>query len=325
MDIAKHLAAHPVVVAPMAGVTDKAYRQILASFSKGLLYTEMVSDKGLQYRNDRTLEMLKVDKEEGNVVLQLFGSDPKAMGEAARLACSRSRAVALDLNMGCPVEKVVRKNGGAALMRDKETARKVLRALVENADRPVTVKMRSGWDFDSINAPEIARIAEEEGAAAVAVHGRTRSQMYRGTTDHGVIREVVRAVGIPVIGNGDIQSPEDARRMIENTGVEAVMVGRALWGDPWLLGRIDAYLRGSKPPPPPALEARLALIKRHAQLLSKEKGENVAVREMRAHVPRYFKGQPGSAPYKRHMNRIETLAELDELLKAYQRGNPPGS
>lgn len=308
---------NPTAVAPMAGVTDGAFRKIMHGLGAGLIYTEMVSDKGILYRNSKTLKMLKIARDEGVVALQLFGSDPESLQAATRYVSSTTNASIIDLNLGCPVPKVVKNGEGAALMQRPERVGRIVRAMVEVSDLPITVKMRAGWSEDTKNAPKIARICETSGAKALAVHGRTRSQMYRGEVDLDIIRDVKRSVGIPVFGNGDITSPEDAAHMMQKTGVDGVMIGRALRGNPWLIGWIDDYLRTGEYEGDISLNERFSMIKQHAELLREEKGERVAVLEMRTHVAHYLKGLKESAQAKRKLTRAHSLEHFYKLLDDY--------
>ena len=308
---------NPVVVAPMAGITNPAFRSICQSFGAGLIYTEMVSDKGIEHANARTLRMTKVPRGEKTTVLHLFGNDVKAMQHATKYVDLHSGCGIIDLNAGCPVPKVVKHGAGAALMKTPELLRELVRTMVEATDKPVTVKIRSGWDKNTINAVEIAKICEEAGASAITVHGRTKTQMYKGRADYSIIKQVKQNVKIPVIGNGDVETPEDAQRMLETTGVDAVMIGRGLRGNPWLIKHTVDYLKTGSYGPMPTPQEIIEMIKRHTELLCLEMSEKRAVLEMRSHAPWYLKGLKHSAALKRKIVKVHTREELFGLLDRY--------
>ena len=305
---------NPVILAPMAGVSDLPFRLLCKEQGAGMVCTEMISAKAILYGNKNTEELMRIHPQEGPVSLQLFGSDPEIVGEMARRIEDRPFAV-LDLNMGCPVPKVVNNGEGSALMKDPVLAGRIIEAAARAIKKPVTVKIRKGFDDAHVNAVEIARIAQESGAAAVAVHGRTREQYYSGTADWDVIARVKDAVRIPVLGNGDVTDGESARRMMEQTGCDGVLVGRAARGNPWIFAEITAVLEGRQAPPGPDRQELYGMILRHARLLSEYKGEYTAVREMRKHVAWYSAGLPHAAGLRRKVNEMETMEQLTDGMK----------
>lgn len=303
-----------LILAPMAGVTDLPFRMLCKEQGCGLLYTEMVSAKAILYKNRNTEALLETREEERPIAVQLFGSDPDIVGDmAARL--SEGPYDFIDINMGCPVPKVVNNGEGSALMKNPELVEQILSAMVKKSAKPVTVKIRKGFDEAHVNAVEIAKIAEACGVAAVAVHGRTREQYYSGKADWEIIRRVKEAVRIPVIGNGDIWEPEDAGRMLRETGCDGLMLARGAQGNPWLFSRINHYLDTGETLPGPDRDEICRMIMRHARLQVEQKGEFAGMREMRKHVAWYTSGLPHSAGIRRDSNLVETLTELEELLR----------
>ena len=304
-------------LAPMAGVSDLAYRVIARRMGAALVTTEMVSSRGLHHRNEKTWEMMKLDPTEHPVALQLFGNDPDVMAEAAR-AAEEAGADIVDVNMGCPMLKVVKNGDGSALMKDVPRAEAIIRAMTRAVSIPVTVKMRIGWSRASLNAPELARAVEEAGAAAVTVHGRTREELYSGRADWSEIRRVVEAVSIPVWGNGDVTDGPSAKALLEETGCAGVAVGRAAWGNPWIFREINTYLATGEVLPPPTREERLSMAEEHLRGLVAEKGEYIAVREMRAHASHYFHGLPRATALRREIMRAASEEEFLRLLETYK-------
>ena len=305
----------PVALAPMAGISDLPYRVICREFGCGLTVSEMVSAKGLLYKNEKTFAMLQIDEAERPTAIQLFGSVPEELAEAARIVEAQGADI-IDFNMGCPVPKVVNNGEGSALMKVPELAGKILEAMVKAVRVPVTVKFRAGWDEEHRNAVEIAKIAEASGVAAVAVHGRTRNQFYMGKADWEIIRRVKEAVRIPVFGNGDVFTAGDGLRMFKETNCDGLMLARGAYGNPWLFTQLRAALAGKDIPAVTAGE-KLQQIILHATALVDFKGEKVAIREMRSHASAYIKGLPRASEYREKFHRLETLREMVDLVKSY--------
>lgn len=303
-----------VFLAPMAGVSDLPFRLLASRMGAGLVCSEMVSAKAIYYNNKNTEGLLEISGEENPVSLQLFGSEPELMAEMAKRIEERPFSI-LDINMGCPVVKVVKNGEGSALMKDPLLAGRIIEAVAGAIDKPVTVKIRKGFDEEHINAVEMAHIAQESGAAAVTIHARTREQFYSGQADWEIIARVKEAVHIPVIGNGDVTGPETAARMLEQTGCDAVAIGRAARGNPWIFREVIHYLDTGQILPRPGLEERRRMLLAHAALLAEHKGEYIAVREMRKHMSWYTAGFPNSAKLRGRINGMETMEELRAVLE----------
>ena len=306
-----------IVLAPMAGICNSAFRKIIKEMGIGLMYAEMVSDKALVYNSQKTSDMLYMEECERPIVQQIFGSDKETFVIAAKKVYEEMKPDIIDINMGCPVPKVaVRAQAGSALLKNPEKIREIVKAVVEAVPIPVTVKIRSGWDSNSINAVEVAKICEEAGASAIAVHGRTRSQGYSGSVDYDIIRKVKESVNIPVIGNGDVVDIESAKRMFD-TGVDAIMIGRGCLGNPWLIRDLVNYFDNGVMPKEPTYRERIDMCFHHLEYLTRLKCEKVAVLEMRSHIAWYVKGLPGSVEVKNACFKATTVEELKDILKNY--------
>ena len=302
-----------VILAPMAGVTDLPFRVLCREQGAGCVVTEMVSAKAVLYNNKNTRELLQIDPAERPAAVQLFGSEPDIMAEiAARL--EEGPYDYIDVNMGCPVPKIVNNGEGSALMKNPERAKEVMTAMVKAVKKPVTVKFRKGFNDLSVNAVEFAKMAESCGVAAVAVHGRTREQYYSGKADWDIIRQVKEAVSIPVIGNGDVTAPKKARQMMDETGCDGVMIGRGAQGNPWIFRDLVAYDRTGQAPPRPTPAELKEMMLRHARLQMEYKGGYLGIREMRKHVAWYTRGLPGSAKLRDAINQVDSYEELEALL-----------
>lgn len=307
---------NPVILAPMAGVTDLPFRLLAKEMGCGLVYSEMVSDKGLLYENSQTLHMLKIDERERPVAMQIFGSDPESMAKAAAIV-EKSGADIIDINMGCPTPKITKNGSGSALMCQPDLAYRIMASVVAAVSVPVTVKIRKGWSDGSINAVEVGQLAEKAGIAAIAVHGRTREQFYTGEADWGIIKQVKDSVGIPVIGNGDIRTPYDAVKMMTETGCDAIMIGRGAQGNPWIFKQVTHYMSTGEIIPLPLMSERVAVLLRHLDMLIEYKGEHVGIREMRSHGAWYTKGLPHSAELRMRLNQAESKEDFIAVLKQF--------
>ena len=305
-----------VFLSPMAGVTDLPFRTICKEKGCGMLYTEMINAKALCYDDENTKKMLNLEDDGHPVAVQIFGSDPEYMGKAASIMNQYTNDI-LDINMGCPAPKVIKNGDGSALMRNPKLAAEVLTAVVKNSKKPVTLKIRKGWDDNSVNALEIAKIAEECGISALAIHGRTREQFYSGKADWDIIAEIKQSINIPVIGNGDVFDVQDAVNMLEKTKCDAIMIGRGSQGNPWIFNRINHYMKTGEVLPEPTLEEKISTAIKHMNLAVAEHGEYVAVREMRKHIGWYLKGLKNSAKYRDQINKITDYKEVISMLEEY--------
>lgn len=307
-----------VFLAPMAGVTDLPFRLICKEHGCGLLYTEMINAKALCFDDEKTKKMLNINDEEFPVAVQIFGSECEYMARAAEILNDYPNEI-LDINMGCPAPKVVKNGDGSALMKNPELARKVLEAVVGKSKKPVSLKIRKGWDEDNINALEIAKIAEDCGISAITIHGRTREQYYSGKADWDIIKAVKEELNIPVIGNGDVASVEDAIKIRQHTKCDAIMIGRGAQGNPWIFERINHYIKTGEILPEPTKEEKIDVAIKHIELAVKEDGEYVAVREMRKHIGWYLKGMKHSAKFRDEINRMESVEEVIKTLLQYKK------
>ncbi len=307
-----------LILGPMAGITDLPFRLLCKEQGANLLYTEMISAKGIYYNNKNTEKLLQIDENEHPITVQLFGSEPELMASIAAKICNRDFDI-LDINMGCPVPKVVNNGEGCALMKDIELSAKIIKSVSSEISKPVTVKIRKGFDDNTINAVEFAKMAQENGAKAVAVHGRTRKQYYSGKADWNIIKQVKEAVNIPVIASGDIFTPEDAARCLKETNCDGLMIARGARGKPWIFRQIKSFLENKKKLPEPSIEEVIAMILRHAKMLIDFKGEVIAMREMRKHITWYTVGYKNSASMRRMANNIETYVQLEEFCKIMER------
>ena len=308
-----------IVLAPMAGISNSSFRRIIKSFGCGLIYAEMVSDKAITYGDSKTLKMLYMTDEERPIAQQIFGHDVESFVTAAKYIYETMKPDIIDINMGCPVPKVaLRSQAGSALLKNPDRVKEIVKAVVSSVPIPVTVKIRSGWDSNSINAPLIAKICEEAGASAITIHGRTRSQGYSGNVDLDIIKKVKEGVNIPVIGNGDIKTCYDAKKMLDYTGCDAVMIGRGVLGNPWLIKECLDYLEKGIEPKKVSLSEKLDMIKKHLDLLIDQKGEKVACLEMRSHFAWYLKGLSNTKKLKVALQQVKTKEEVLKLLNEYE-------
>jgi len=316
--------ANQVVIAPMAGVSNIAFRTIMKEFGAGLIYAEMVSDKALTFRNEKTHKMIKVLDEEKPLSLQVFGGDLQTIVEGAKIIDKESNCDIIDLNMGCPVSKIVKSDAGAKLLLDPRKIYNIVKAVVEVVEKPVTVKIRIGWDEHTIYAVEIAKLCEKAGAKAIAIHARTRKQMYAGKADWSYIKPIKDAVSIPVIGNGDVLTPEDAKRMLDETGCDAVMIGRGVLGNPWLVEQTIQYLATGSYEKAVSDEEKLNRIINHMDRLIDLKGEKVALLEMRGHAAWYVKGMKGATFVRRELSNVSTRKDLVNIIEKYREYQKEG-
>lgn len=304
-----------IILAPMAGVTDLPFRIIVEKFNPGLVCTEMVSSKALFYGDEKTKQLLKTDGEKGPISMQIFGSDPETMGFAAKYVSEIADIV--DINMGCPAPKVVKNGDGSRLLLDLKRVEEVIKAVVMNSKVPVTLKFRKGWNNENIVACDVARIAEKNGVSAVTIHGRTRDEFYSGKTDLDIIKKVKESVNIPVIGNGDIIDEESAKYMFEYTGVDAIMIGRGAMGNPWLFEQIQYFLKTGEKMSKPTFLEKLKILKEHIELDILEKGETVALNEMRKHIACYTKNMKDSSSFRNEINNIFNKDDLFKKIEEY--------
>ena len=306
-----------VVVAPMAGISNAAFRVTVKEFGAGLVVCEMISDKGIKLRNKKTLEMLYIDEREYPLSVQIFGGDKETLVEAAKFVEENTQAAIIDINMGCPVNKIIKAEAGAKWLLDPNKVHEMVHAVSSAVSLPVTVNMRTGWDEEHLYAVDNALAAEQAGASAIAMHGRTRVQMYEGTANWDVLKEVKKHLTIPFMGNGDVKTPEDAKRMLEYVGADGVMIGRAALGNPWMIQRTKEYLETGELMPEPSPAEKINIAKVHLQRLVDLKGEKIAVREFRQHASYYLKGISRAAKVKVAINQVETQQAVVDLLDAF--------
>ncbi len=306
-----------VALAPMAGVADKAFRELCMEFGACYCVSEMVSSKGISYNSAKSAQLMELSEKEHPCAVQIFGNEPETMAEAAKFALQYKPEI-IDINMGCPAPKISGNGAGAALMKDPVLCGEIVKEVVKAVSIPVTVKIRKGFDDENINAVEVATICEENGASAVTIHGRTRAQYYSGKADLSIIKEVKNALSIPVIGNGDITTADDAKRMFEYTNCDLLMVGRGALGNPWVFKNINAYFKGDKLTVP-TFEEKMQVMKKHIEKLAKNKGEYIGMKEARAHIPHYFKGFSGAAKLRNDACRVSTLSDLYALIEKAKR------
>ena len=307
-----------IVLAPMAGISNTSYRKIIKEMGAGLIYAEMVSDKALCFSNEKTFDLLKMSEEERPIAQQIFGSDKESFVKAARIIEEKMHPDIIDINMGCPVPKVaVRAQAGSALLKNPDKVYEIVSSVVKAVTVPVTVKIRSGWDEKNINAVEIAKKCEEAGASSITIHGRTRAQGYSGKADWNIIKQVKEAVKIPVIGNGDVTSCYDAKKMIDETGVDAVMIGRGVLGNPWLIKECVDYLNDGKEPEEVSFVDKVQMMRKHYELLAQDKCEKLALLEIRSHIIWYLKGMPQSKEIKNKICQSKTTEDIFNIIDEY--------
>ena len=307
-----------IILGPMAGVTNKAFRKIVKQQGAALVVSEMISDKALYYGNEKTIDMLEIDDDEHPVAIQLFGGDPKTMAFAAKFVEEHTHCDIIDINMGCPVNKVIKAQSGSYLLQYPDLVYDIVKAVVDATHLPVTVKIRLGYVHDHINCREIAKIIESAGASAIALHARTRSQMYEGKADWSYIKKVKEAVNIPVIGNGDVKTPLDAKKMIDETGCDAVMVARAVQGNPFIIHQMVEYVENGHLIAAPSDKEKIDQCIKHAKDLCDTQGERIAIKQMRGQAPWYLKGMKGASTVENQLTQIESLKELVDILEDYR-------
>lgn len=307
-----------IVIAPMAGISNSAFRRIVKEMGAGLIYAEMVSDKAIIYDNEKTKQMLYLTAEERPIAQQIFGSDIESFTESAKIVYEQMKPDIIDINMGCPVPKIaIKSQAGAALLKNPDKIKEIVKSVVQAVPCPVTVKIRSGWDEKSINAKLVAKICEEAGASAITIHGRTRKQGYSGNVDLDIIKEVKESVNIPVIANGDIKDIESAKKMLECTKCDAIMIGRATLGNPWLIKKLVTYFEENIILPDPTYEEKINMALKHLSYLTDLKNEKVAILEIRSHMAWYLKGLKDSGPIKNAINQAKTIEEIKKILNNY--------
>lgn len=307
-----------IVIAPMAGISNSAFRRIVKEMGAGLIYAEMVSDKAIIYDNEKTKQMLYLTAEERPIAQQIFGSDIESFTESAKIVYEQMKPDIIDINMGCPVPKIaIKSQAGSALLKNPDKIKKIVKSVVQAVPCPVTVKIRSGWDEKNINAKLVAKICEEAGASAITIHGRTRKQGYSGNVDLDIIKEVKESVNIPVIANGDIKDIESAKKMLEYTKCDAIMIGRATLGNPWLIKKLVTYFEENIILPDPTYEEKINMALKHLSYLTDLKNEKVAILEIRSHMAWYLKGLKDSGPIKNAINQAKTIEEIKKILNNY--------